>query len=94
MLFSQTADMHGVKPFHDGLITDMSRVVFSDSAYKSRKDFGNRYESLPVRRSELEKHLETVRSELGRINSGRLSHAAGTQKKSEQRRTKNGLLTI
>jgi len=67
-----------VKPFHDELITDINRVVFSDTAYKGGNDFGDRYESLLMRRSELEKQLETVRSELGRINSEIISIERGT----------------
>ncbi|MDM8526452.1 hypothetical protein QUF80_24000 [Desulfococcaceae bacterium HSG8] len=56
-----------VKPFHDELIGDIERTVFSDG--ERRNDFRNRYEILLMKKSELEKQLEIIQSELGAVNS-------------------------
>ncbi len=59
-----------VKLFHDELIGDIERTVFSDSSGERRDDdFRDRYEILLMKKSELEKQLENIQSELGDINS-------------------------
>ncbi len=58
-----------VKPFHDELIGDIERTVFSESSGERRDNFRDRYEILLMKKSELEKQLEIIQSELGDINS-------------------------
>jgi hypothetical protein len=57
------------EPFHDALIADTERALFSDSCGERQSDFRDRYEILLMKKFELERKLESIRSELGSVKN-------------------------